>query len=731
MTQPGGCETLCLTNDHTGDHRPMLYALAPREIQTGGITETGSFTIKANGKAFKVLIDGLYSNKVRAVIRELCTNAFDSHVMAGNADQPFDLHLPTVFVPEFAVRDYGVSMTHDTVMNLYTTIFESSKEDTNTQVGKLGLGSKSPFAYTDTFTVRAILDGECRTYSAYIGPTHVPQIALLGTEETDEPNGVEVRFPVKAGDTDDFIDEAYNLMFGFDVRPRCTGYVLQQDPVREQLYSGDGWVMYKGRDGGQARQGCVLYPIDYNALSINDDAMYALLKEHLVIDFPIGSLDITASRESLSYDASTRANILAALQKVSAVLAEKMRHTIDDQKTFWDATIAWTKLKAASGLGYQLFKNHAWRGRPLKDNIKLVTEDKNYTPINLQGLEDGRYSIDFYPEAALRKAQRPKPHAYYHSISFAPNMTTVYVHWLDVKTVGAMPRVFEHARANRHNAIVLKVRSKSVLNRILVALGRPKCIDVATLPAIPSARSERNVQPFKGYVNASHDAAQDTFELPSTGGYYVPMVNDDCMSSFEKDAARVQHVALQAALIRVGALATPDVVYRIPKASARKVKDEKWVNLYDLGRHWVKYYADHAAIRSVELQGYLRAEVRSDFGNIRDLANRCQSYAMFKSVVNKETSALLAQVAALATTDPNGEAQRALSDFYPKARRDPADFAAEYAALNQACAEFENRYPLIRHMSVRDGGLADVIHYMNLIDQKKMKRVRRPLRPKS
>ena len=50
----------------------MLTAMAPREVSSYGVQATNTFSIRANGKAFKVLIDGLYSDKIRAVVRELC-----------------------------------------------------------------------------------------------------------------------------------------------------------------------------------------------------------------------------------------------------------------------------------------------------------------------------------------------------------------------------------------------------------------------------------------------------------------------------------------------------------------------------------------------------------------------------------------------------------------------------------------------------------------------------------
>ena len=74
---------------------------------TATTTDTNSaFTIAATGKAFKILSDGLYSDKIRAIIRELSCNARDSHVAAGNA-APWSIHLPNMDEPWFSVEDFG------------------------------------------------------------------------------------------------------------------------------------------------------------------------------------------------------------------------------------------------------------------------------------------------------------------------------------------------------------------------------------------------------------------------------------------------------------------------------------------------------------------------------------------------------------------------------------------------------------------------------------------------
>ena len=60
-------------------------------IERSADFEQSNYTIEATAKAFSILSDQLYSNKVRAVIRELSTNAYDSHVDAGNGSKSFEV----------------------------------------------------------------------------------------------------------------------------------------------------------------------------------------------------------------------------------------------------------------------------------------------------------------------------------------------------------------------------------------------------------------------------------------------------------------------------------------------------------------------------------------------------------------------------------------------------------------------------------------------------------------
>ena len=112
----------------------MKSVVQERDIERSGNFVESTFKIKANGKAFKILSDGLYSDKIKAIIRELSCNAYDSHIEAGT-DKPFDVHLPTRFDPTFYIRDYGTGLSKEDVEAIYTTYFESTKTNTNDAIG--------------------------------------------------------------------------------------------------------------------------------------------------------------------------------------------------------------------------------------------------------------------------------------------------------------------------------------------------------------------------------------------------------------------------------------------------------------------------------------------------------------------------------------------------------------------------------------------------------------------
>ena len=307
----------------------MKLDVAVNEVTLSNVGATGEFRIKQSAHAFQILSSSLYSNKIKAIIRELSTNAIDSHVGAGKADVPFEVHLPTMLEPWFAVRDFGMGLDNNQVIDIYTTYFESTKTDSNDFVGALGLGSKSPFSYTENFTVTAIKHGIKRIYSAFINESRVPSIVEMGEELTDEENGVEVKFSVTDRyDYRSFVNEAHKVFCWFEHKPTVTGdntFEHRDVKYKEQNIIPGVHVRKDSYNECIAVMGNIAYPLDnIPEVEKHFGILAPLLKCGLVLNFAIGDLDFAASREQLSYIPLTINNIRSKLEELNANLANHL-----------------------------------------------------------------------------------------------------------------------------------------------------------------------------------------------------------------------------------------------------------------------------------------------------------------------------------------------------------------------------------------------------------------------
>lgn len=354
----------------------MILNNAPaNEAIVSNVAEIGEFRIRNSAKAFSILSSGLYANKIRAVIRELSCNAVDSHAAAGKRDTPFDVHLPNTLEPHFSIRDYGTGLSHEQVTNIYTTYFESTKTASNEFIGALGLGSKSPFSYTDNFTVTAVKDGRKGIYSAFINGEGVPSIALMMQEETTDPNGVEVKFSVNDRyDFNKFAQEARQVYTHFALRPVVSGCSDFQF-VNAEYESRDivpGVHSYKLGRSSVAVMGNIAYPISVPDADNTLGDLRQLLGCGLELHFGIGELDFQASREGLSYIPETVAAIKSKLESLNAALTVVLTAEANAIPNLWDRALFLNKKKEV----------HLWTAATTKyatdTALPTFTKDRHY-----------------------------------------------------------------------------------------------------------------------------------------------------------------------------------------------------------------------------------------------------------------------------------------------------------------------------------------------------------------
>lgn len=326
----------------------MILSGSVLEATLGNVQDLGEFKIRNSAKAFSILSSGLYGNKIRAVIRELSTNAVDSHIAAGKPTIPFEVHLPTSLEPYFSVTDYGTGLSHTQIRSLYTTYFESTKTESNDFIGALGLGSKSPFSYIENFTVISVKDGYRGVYTAYINSEGIPGIALMHLESgSTAPNGVTVQLSVD--DSQDFYkfsNEAATVFEFFPLKPIITGKTdFRFSPIKyaeKDIIPGVHLKEYN--DYPMAVMGNIAYPIDVPNSNKTLGELSGLLNYPLVMHFEIGELDFQANREGLSYIPQTINAIKKKLEALSAHLIKHVASKVDHITSVWEKAGALTEL---------------------------------------------------------------------------------------------------------------------------------------------------------------------------------------------------------------------------------------------------------------------------------------------------------------------------------------------------------------------------------------------------
>lgn len=331
------------------------------------------FKIKASARAFKIL-SSFYTDPMAAIPRELGANAWDAHVKAGNTAQPFEVHVPNTLEPWFSIRDFGTGLSKEDIYTIYTTYFESTKGGSNDFDGCMGLGSKTPFNYTENFSVTSWFGGVKYTYNCFVDEGGGPSIVLMAEEESVEHNGIMVKFAVKQEDISTFVAKIRASYTAFRVKPKLTGIHDIAYPEIKYAHQGVKWGIRdtvgnynRYNTSSVALMGNYRYPIDVNLVCGYTDCKGVTKEEkqlgtqilqnsNLELMFDIGELDVAPNKETLQYDADdrTRAAILKAAASACSELKATVLAKIAAPKTRWEAMKLYSEVNGYDNGGVYL-----------------------------------------------------------------------------------------------------------------------------------------------------------------------------------------------------------------------------------------------------------------------------------------------------------------------------------------------------------------------------------------
>ena len=333
----------------------MIVKDKPCDVVINGNFQTSGFAIADEAFIFDMVSNGIYTHKARAVLREIGCNAEDSHVLAGQ-NRKFYVHLPTFSEPYMLMRDYGVGLTEEEVRNIYCTIGFSSKTNSNDFTGCLGIGTLSPYCISDTFHVISYKDGEKSTYVCYKDENRKGSVSLLLREETDEPNGLEVKVNVPTNMNWDFKQEAVRVFKHFKNIPEFNIPSISEDIElkKESMNVVDG-LYYLNNSGSRlvAIMGNVEYniPQNYNKYNLSGG-----------IYFDMGELQFNPGREELSLDAETIKVLKTRIDEVIKRLSDDIIAEIEEE----DDLIS------------KIIKFHSYKSNPVWEYIKQSDLSKKY-----------------------------------------------------------------------------------------------------------------------------------------------------------------------------------------------------------------------------------------------------------------------------------------------------------------------------------------------------------------
>jgi hypothetical protein len=275
----------------------------------------------------QMLSKNLYSDSIGSTIRECASNALDSHRRAG-VDKPIVVSFKRNDSSnyEFSVEDFGIGLDAEDVENIISKYGKSTKRNSNTELGMMGLGFKAPLAYSSSFYFVCRKNGMERKYMMYEGED-VNTIDLLYEVATDMVNGVKIIIPVKYYDRTAFINKSREQLAYFE----NVYFDFMDEEIKNDfvIFRGEHFQFSELVEDNRMHI-CldnVYYPIDFEKIGIKNPLQFPIALRISLTD----GLYPTPNREALRYTQEGKQIILDKIELVADYFVNKYNESNDDE----------------------------------------------------------------------------------------------------------------------------------------------------------------------------------------------------------------------------------------------------------------------------------------------------------------------------------------------------------------------------------------------------------------
>ena len=257
------------------------------------------------------ILSKLYAYPIRTLVQEYICNGRDAMREANTWGKiPIEITVPNTLDPVFKVRDFGVGISPDRMENIFVNYGSSTKRNTNTQTGGFGIGAKSAFSYTDSFTVTSFYNGVRYLYVAHLGDEG--GVNLISKNNTSQPNGVEISIGVKSKDIPEFKNAIQRCVRFWQEPIKFSGSkdIHQLKPILTLPYMDVFSV-----SGNESRTIYLIDGIEYEIMSDNSSGYWKAYREEefhsgnsvVALRVNNGHFKIASSRERLENNDDNKA----------------------------------------------------------------------------------------------------------------------------------------------------------------------------------------------------------------------------------------------------------------------------------------------------------------------------------------------------------------------------------------------------------------------------------------
>ena len=275
-----------------------------------GSKNTQQFGVSDNKVIFDILRNKLYVNPIRAICREISSNCRDANRESGLSDKPIEITIERDFsnlriVGDSAIsfKDSGIGIDPTRMNDVFLKYGESTKRETNNFTGGFGLGAKTPFAYSDSFSIKTICNYNGKRikyfYVAAIDKEEKGTMYLFREEETNEDTGTTITIPLKNENIHAFEGGCMDILRGWEPKPIFNNFSLEAKNIPVKKIPFDGFQMWMNSDDNRFHEVELIiddipYRIPFNHMGFPNTSF-----AQIIIPFENGDLELSGSRESV------------------------------------------------------------------------------------------------------------------------------------------------------------------------------------------------------------------------------------------------------------------------------------------------------------------------------------------------------------------------------------------------------------------------------------------------